>query len=44
MPLPDELVVQARQGDVGQQRRQDASHAIANFEFEAFLGRPRVKR
>jgi hypothetical protein len=31
------VLVEDRQGDVGQQRRQDSSNAVANFEFSVFL-------
>jgi hypothetical protein len=32
--------VESVEVDVGQQRRDDCSHAIANFEFERSVSRP----
>jgi len=32
-----EVIVEDRQGDVGQQRREDSSNAVANFEFSVSL-------
>jgi hypothetical protein len=34
---PGEVLVEHAQGEVGQQRRQDSSHATGNFEFEVAL-------
>ena len=34
-------LIERVQSDVGEQRRDDCSHAIANFEFERSVGRPR---
>jgi hypothetical protein len=31
------VLVEDRQGDVGQQRREDSSNAVANFEFSVSL-------
>jgi hypothetical protein len=36
-PLACEVFVQHGQSDVGQQRREDAANAIANFEFDVSL-------
>jgi hypothetical protein len=44
LPVPDEVVVQHGQGDVGQQRGEDSSNAVGNFCFEVSLGYRRVER
>jgi hypothetical protein len=44
MPLPVEMIVQRRQGDVSEQRRKHAPNAKGNFCFEVTLGYRRVER
>jgi len=44
VPLSVELLVEHRQGDVGQQRGQDSANAMGNFCFEVSLGYRRLER
>jgi hypothetical protein len=39
-----EYVVEHRQGDVGQQRREYAPNALGNFEFDVTLSYRRLER
>ncbi len=36
-PCLGEVIVEDRQGDVGEEGRQDTSNAVANFEFSVSL-------
>jgi hypothetical protein len=38
------MLVEHREGDVGQQRRQDSSNAMGNFCFDVSLDYRRVER
>jgi hypothetical protein len=44
MPLPIEMIVQRRQGDVSEQRRTHAPNTVGNFCFEVTLGYRRLER
>jgi len=44
VPLGAEMLIQRRQGDVGEQRRAYAPNAVGNFCFEVTLGYRRLER
>jgi hypothetical protein len=44
MPLPVEMIVQRREGDIGKQRGNHTPNTVGNFCFEVTLGYRRLER